>query len=253
MEKEKFINVMKRYELKYLVNKKQLDYFINEISSYMQVDKYGLTTICSIYFDTPNYRLINRSIEKPLYKEKLRLRSYGLLKDDSPCFLEIKRKLEGIVYKRRVRLSEQEGMNLILNKETSDKSQISRELEFFMRNYRNLEPKYMIITERVAYYMDNSDLRITIDTNPRYRTNNLNLHTSTEGTPLFDEEMAIIEVKIQHSVPLWLVDILTRGHIYQNSISKVGTAHIKEQKRKSNLLEIQNLSTKGGYEHEFPI
>ena len=232
MEKEKVISVMKRYELKYYLNKEQLSYFMAKINDHMKVDKYGLTTIASLYFDTPDYRLINRSIEKPKFKEKLRLRSYGLADEKSLTFLEIKRKCDGIVYKRRITLFESEAYELILNKETSNKDQISRELEAFMENYHNLEPKYLIIYDRVAYYQDNSDLRITIDMTPRYRTNDLNLHTSMDGISLLEDGGAILEVKVQHSVPTWLAAILSEGKIYQTSFSKVGTAHKKEMAKK---------------------
>lgn len=256
MEKEKIISVMKRYELKYLLNKNQLHYFMDQISHYMKVDKYGLTSIASIYFDTPDYRLINKSIEKPKYKEKLRLRGYGLVASDKKAFLEVKRKCEGIVYKRRIALLENEAYELISSKEAKDKSQISRELETFMETYKNLEPKYMIIYDRLAYYQDDSDLRITIDMNPRYRTNDLNLHTSMEGTPLIEEGGAILEIKVQHSVPLWLSAILSEGKIYQTSFSKVGTAHILESKKKLeriNTLNILNLENKGERKYGFTI
>lgn len=232
MGKEKIIAVMKRYELKYYLNKQQLQNFMDELKNYMQVDKYGLTTIASLYFDTPNFRLINRSIEKPKFKEKLRLRSYGLSTDNSPTFLEIKRKHEGIVYKRRISLFEQEAFELITNKESRTHDQISRELESFMESYEKLEPKYLIIYDRLAYYMENSDIRITIDMNPRYRTTDLNLHTSMDGIPLIKEGGAILEVKVQHSVPLWLVSLLSKEKIYQTSFSKVGTAHKMEMRQK---------------------
>ena len=235
MEKEKIIAVMKRYELKYYLNKEQLAYFINKINNHMKVDKYGVTSIASIYFDTPNFRLINKSIEKPKYKEKLRLRSYGLATQDSKTFLEIKRKCDEVVYKRRISLTESEAEELIKNKETNYKDQISRELEAFLDNYQNLEPKYLIIYDRLAYYQDNSDLRITIDMNPRYRTNDLNLHTSMEGISLLEDGGAILEVKVQHSVPLWLASILSEGKIYQTSFSKVGTAHKLETKKKQRI------------------
>ena len=229
MEKEKIISVMKRYELKYILNKNQLQYFQNEISKYMKLDKYGLTSIASIYFDTPDFHLINKSIEKPRFKEKIRLRSYGLAYSDTLTFLEIKRKCDKIVYKRRISLLEKDAFSLIETKEANNKEQISRELESFLENYSILEPKYLIIYDRYAYYQDNSDLRITIDLNPRYRVNDLNLHTSLEGIPLLDESSAILEIKVQNSVPLWLTQILTKGKIFQTSFSKVGTAHKKEK------------------------
>lgn len=256
MDKEAIISVMKRYELKYLLNKAQLDYFLKEIDRFMKVDKYGLTSIASIYFDTPDYRLINKSIEKPKYKEKLRLRGYGLVAPGKSTFLEVKRKCEGIVYKRRIVLSEKDAFELIATKEAKNKSQISRELEAFMENYQKLEPKYMIIYDRLAYYQDNSDLRITVDMNPRYRVTDLNLHTSMEGISLIEEGGAILEVKVQNSVPLWLSDILSRGKIYQTSFSKVGTAHKLEMKKKNkitkniNILELQN---KGEIKYGFVV
>ena len=247
MEKEKIISVMKRYELKYYLSKDQLDYFINKINNHMKVDKYGVTSIASIYFDTPDFRLINKSMEKPNYKEKLRLRSYGLANENSPTFLEIKRKCEGIVYKRRISLLESEVEELLYNKESRKRDQISREIEAFLENYHNLEPKYLIIYDRVAYYQDNGDLRITIDMNPRYRTNDLNLHTSMEGISLLEEGAAILEVKVQHSIPLWLTAILSEGKIYQTSFSKVGTAHKLElaKKQRTNIINMVKEPVKG--------
>ena len=247
MEKEKIISVMKRYELKYYLSKEQLDYFINKINNHMKVDKYGVNSIASIYFDTPDFRLINKSIEKPNYKEKLRLRSYGFASENSQTFLEIKRKCEGVVYKRRITLLEPEVEKLLYNKEIRKRDQISRELEAFLDNYQNLEPKYLVIYDRVAYYQDNSDLRITIDMNPRYRTNDLNLHTSMEGTRLLDDGGAILEVKVQHSIPLWLATILSEGKIYQTSFSKVGTAHKLElaKKQRTNIISMVKEPVKG--------
>ena len=256
MEKEKIISVMKRYELKYHLNKVQLEYFMNEINKYMKVDKYGLTTIASLYFDTPDYRLINRSIEKPNFKEKLRLRSYGLANEKSPTFLEIKRKCDGIVYKRRISLLESEAEDLINNQENDNKEQISRELKAFLKNYPKIEAKYLIIYDRLAYYQENSDLRITIDINPRYRVDKLNLHSSMDGISLLEDGGAILEVKVQHSVPTWLAEILTKGKIYQTSFSKVGEAHKREKSQTSTKPIINNFAQtqlKGGIRYGFTI
>lgn len=257
MEKEKLIDVMKRYELKYRLSKDQLDYFLKRIKEHMKVDKYGLTSIASLYFDTPDFYLINRSIEKPKFKEKLRLRSYGLANKESKTFLEIKRKSEGIVYKRRITLLEEEALNLIYSKEPSNKSQISRELESFINCYSSLEPKYLVIYDRLAFYQDDSDLRVTIDMNPRYRNYDLNLHTSMEGIPLLEDGGAILEIKVQHSIPLWLTEILSQGKIYQTSFSKVGTAHKLEMSKKyqmnTQIVNILNKQLVGGNSYGFVI
>ena len=254
MAEEKIIAVMKRYELKFYLNKAQLAYFNEKITEHMKLDKYGLTSIASLYYDTPDFRLINRSIEKPKYKEKLRLRSYGLASNDSKTFLEIKRKSEGIVYKRRISLLEKEADELIRTNEAERKDQIGRELEAFLENYKKVEPKYLIIYDRMAYYQDDTDLRVTVDMKPRYRTTDLNLHTSLEGTPLTDDGGAILEIKVQHSIPLWLTKILTEGKIYQTSFSKVGTAHIREMKKlQLNNIVYQQEYIQGGYRYGLTI
>lgn len=254
MEKE-IISVMKRYELKYRLNKEQVQYFLNEVSSYLKLDKYGLTSISSIYFDTPNYFLIRKSIEKPFFKEKIRLRSYGLAKIDSPVFLEIKRKNDKIVYKRRIMTSEEKAYSFLDSGVNFDQSQISRELEGFREKYGELEPKILIIYDRMAFYQENSDIRVTLDMNPRYRVNDLNLHSSFDGNPLLEEGEAILEIKVKHSIPLWLVEILNRGKIYQTSFSKVGSAYEREisQKRLYGVPEIQKTTYKGGYKYGLAI
>ena len=229
---KEIIAVMKRYELKYCLNKDQVAYFKKEVLNHMKIDKYDLTTISSLYYDTPNYSLINRSLEKPLYKEKIRLRSYGLASVNSPVFLEIKRKSMQIVYKRRIVATEDKVERFMNLDEQFDHNQIARELDAFKKQYKVLEPKYLIIYDRLAYYQEDSDVRITLDMNPRYRTDDLNLHTSNEGIPLFEEGEAILEIKVQHSVPLWLAEILTKGKIYQSSFSKVGTAHRREMAKR---------------------
>lgn len=251
---EKVISVMRRYELKYILSKEQVDYFTKRIAQYMKVDKYGLTSIASLYYDTKDFTLINRSIEKPKYKEKIRLRSYGLAKEDTTCYLELKRKYDGIVYKRRIGVKEKAVEEFLKKGNELENSQIGKELIAFNEHYGKLEPKYLIIYDRVAYYQENGDVRITIDHNPRYRVDDLNLNTSMEGKPLLKEGEAILEIKVQHSLPLWLVGVLTEGGIYQNSFSKVGTAHKITMSYVRNKVTIHNeLIKKGNLNNELTL
>ena len=220
------VTVMKRYERKYILTKEQLKFLQSSLLSHMVIDEYGKTSIASIYYDTPDYRLIRASIEKPAYKEKLRLRSYGLAKDDSPVYLEIKRKAEGIVYKRRIKTTEKEAHNFLMNKSNSiGDNQIANELLYFRNYYGILEPKIMIAYDRTSYAEVEGDIRLTIDENPRYRSYDLNLHTSMDGQSLLPSGGAILEIKVQQEMPLWLVSILSEGKIYQSSFSKVGEAY----------------------------
>ncbi len=227
------IVVMKRYELKYILTAKQEEYFRKRLEGHMQVDKFGLTSIASLYYDTPDYRLINASIEKPLFKEKIRLRSYGIATDSSPVFLELKRKAYGIVYKRRVQSTiplvrkffDREG-------DVCAPGQINREITWFRDKYENLAPACMIIYDRTAFFEPGGDLRLTIDNHPRYRTEDLDLRISMDGISLLPEGCSILEIKVQEAMPLWLTELLSAGQIYKASFSKYGTAY-KQQMLKS--------------------
>ena len=223
---ERPIVVMKRYEMKYLMTPEQTAYFKESVSAYMRVDKFGLTSIASLYYDTPNYRLIRTSIEKPPFKEKIRLRSYGLATDASPVFLELKRKAYGIVYKRRVQSTIPLVEKFFYGEgDICAGGQINREITTFRDYYQTLVPACLIIYDRVAYFQPDGDLRLTIDHCPRYRYEDLNLTTSMVGTPLLPDGYTILEVKVQQAVPLWLSALLTKGQIYKTSFSKYGEAY----------------------------
>ena len=218
--------VMKRYELKYILSPAQRAFLEEGLLGHMQVDSYGLTSIASLYYDTPDYRLIRASIEKPAFKEKLRLRSYGMANEESPVFLELKRKAYGIVYKRRV----QSTIPLVNKFMAGDGDicaggQINSEIRYFRDYYGELVPSCLIIYDRTAYFEPDGDLRLTMDTNPRYRFEDLNLTTSMEGASLLPPGYSILEVKVQDAMPLWLTSLLSEGRIYKGSFSKYGTAY----------------------------
>jgi len=220
------IVVMKRYELKYILSPTQTEFLVDKLVGHMEVDQYGKTSIASLYYDTPDYRLIRTSIEKPLFKEKIRLRSYGLATDQSQVYLELKRKNEGIVYKRRVPTTIP-AVEAFFDKkgQICADGQIAREISYFRDYYKNLVPTCIIIYDRVAYYEKDGDLRLTIDYDPRYRVDNLNLTTSMDGTLILPKGYAILEIKAQEAIPLWLSHILDEGEIRKNSISKYGEAY----------------------------
>ena len=219
------IAVMKRYELKYIITREQEDFLKERLKGRLYPDEFGKTSIASLYYDTPDYRFIRLSNDKPMFKEKLRLRSYGLADDSSPVFLELKRKAYGVVYKRRIRstIPEVEGF---INGETNDlgQGQINKELSYFI-SQNDLIPSCLIIYDRTAYYEPNGDLRLTIDNNPRFRMDDLDLRVSMDGEPLLPEGYSILEVKVQGAMPLWLARILDEGKIYKSSFSKYGEAY----------------------------
>lgn len=220
------VAVMKRYELKYLLSAEKTAYLKKRLEGHMRPDSFGLTSIASLYYDTPDYRLIRTSLEKPDFKEKIRLRSYGLATEDSPVFLELKRKAGGIVYKRRVQSTVPQVEKFFTGEgEICTGGQINREIRSFRDFYRPLEPACLIIYDRTAYYEPDGDLRLTIDGDPRYRTEALTLTESMEGVSLLPEGWTILEVKVQDAMPLWLAEILSSGEIYMGSFSKYGEAY----------------------------
>ena len=219
------IVVMKRYELKYLLSGPQTDFLVKSLEGHMKLDQYGRTSIASLYYDTPSYQLIRTSIEKPPFKEKIRLRSYGLATRESPVYLELKRKAYGIVYKRRV----QSTIPLVEkffagSGDICAGGQINREITYFRDYYQTLVPACLIIYDREAFFEPGGDLRLTLDHCPRYRVDHLDLTTSMDGLPLRPPGHTILEVKVQEAMPLWLTRILDEGQIYKNSFSKYGEA-----------------------------
>ena len=217
--------VMKRYELKYLLDGAQTDFLVKSLEGHMKLDQYGRTSIASLYYDTPNYQLIRASVEKPPFKEKIRLRSYGLATRESPVYLELKRKAYGIVYKRRV----QSTIPLVDkffagSGDICAPGQINREITYFRDYYKTLVPACLIIYDREAFFEPGGDLRLTIDHCPRYRTDHLDLTSSMDGLPLRPPGHTILEIKVQEAMPLWLTHILDEGQIYKNSFSKYGEA-----------------------------
>ena len=219
------IVVMKRYELKYLLDREQTEFLKEKLEGHMRLDQYGRTSIASLYYDTPNYQLIRTSVEKPPFKEKIRLRSYGLATQDSPVYLELKRKAYGIVYKRRVQTTIPLVEKFFAGSgDICAPGQINREITYFRDYYKTLVPACLIIYDREAFFEPGGDLRLTIDHHPRYRTDHLDLTYSMDGLPLRPPGHTILEIKVQEAMPLWLTHILDEGQIFKNSFSKYGEA-----------------------------
>ncbi len=217
----------KRYEMKYLLTEQQKAMVLGAMQPHMKLDSYGHTTIRNIYYDTDNYRLIRRSIEKPAYKEKLRIRSYAPAHGSNPVFVELKKKYQSVVYKRRLTLPEADAMESFHSGEALPvQSQIAQEIEYFRNYYQTLQPAVFLCYDRDAYYsIDGSDFRVTFDDNIRYRDWDITLAGSTEGISLLEEGYTLMEIKTPGGLPLWMCQALSNGKIYKTSYSKYGTAY----------------------------
>ncbi len=234
-----FENIFKRYEIKYLITKEQKELIKTSMQAYMQGDQYGRSTIHNIYFDTPDYLLVRRSIEKPFYKEKLRVRSYGVATAEAKVFVELKKKYDSVVYKRRISMTEEESVRYTVNREKITDSQISREIDYCFKLYNSLQPTVFLSYEREAFF-SKTDLsfRLTFDENVLWRDYDLSLRKGAYGTPVLDSGLVIMEVKTAGGIPLWFTEILSKNHIYKTSFSKYGNAYKqifeREKKQEDN-------------------
>ena len=219
--------VFKRYELKYLLTKEQKETIMRAMKPYMDLDQSGRTTICNIYLDTDNYRLIRRSIENPAYKEKLRVRSYGRAEPDSTVFVELKKKYKKVVYKRRISLPEEEAMKWMSGERPCPScNQIGEEVDYFLSYYEKLHPVIFLSYEREAFYAkDESDFRVTFDDTILCRQEELSLNTAAYGTELLPKGTVLMEIKCSGGIPLWMTHVLSGEKIYRISFSKYGTAY----------------------------
>lgn len=231
--------IFKRYELKFLLTLEQKQRILKAMEPYMALDKYGRTTIRNIYFDTDSYRLIRRSIEKPAYKEKLRIRSYRRASPDSEVFVELKKKYKGVVYKRRLSMPEHQALAWLCGHEACpESSQISREIDYFMDYYAGLRPTVLLSYEREAYYCRvGGDFRVTFDDHILCRREDISLESPVGGTPLLEDGKVLMEIKTSGGIPLWMTQVLSREKIYKTSFSKYGIAY--------QTMILPN--TKGGY------
>lgn len=224
-----FQTVFKRYEIKYMLTLEQKEKIVSVMQEYMALDKYGRSSIRNIYFDTDSYRLIRRSIDKPKYKEKLRIRSYGRATEDSKVFVELKKKYDGIVYKRRIDLPCNVAFDWTeKNAPCPVDTQISREINYFLKYYGTLRPAAFLSYEREAYYEKNGgSFRVTFDDNILFRTTDLSLISDTYGESLLEEGKVLMELKCSGGIPLWFVRVLSAEKIYKTSFSKYGTGYTR--------------------------
>ena len=228
------IEIFNRYEHKYMLDRETFEKVIKIMDEHMVMDSHNEGhmpyTIANIYFDTPDDYLIRTSLSKPVYREKLRLRAYGVPGMDSKVFLEIKKKFNGIVNKRRTKLKLSEAYGFVLSGKTPEvkdymNAQVLRELEYFLKIY-DLSPKVYIAYDRIAYFeKDNMDLRISFDMNIRSRRYDLALEDGDHGERLLTDDVYLMEIKTSLAKPLWLTHMLSELDIKRTRFSKYGTEY----------------------------
>lgn len=248
--------IFKRFEIKYMIDEAVFEKLMEVMDGYMIADEHGRSTVCSLYYDTPRHLLIRRSLEHPVYKEKLRLRSYGVAKPSDTVFVELKKKFCSVVYKRRIAMTYDRALSYLAgNGQIADsqiaesqitdsqiaesqmadsqivesqiaESQIASEINYALKIYENLAPAVLLSYEREAFYArNNHEFRVTFDRNILWRDYDLSLDKGIYGTPILEDQKVLMEVKTDGAIPGWMVDFLTANKLYKTSFSKYGTAY----------------------------
>lgn len=250
--------IFKRYENKYLITQEQYDFMITLLQMHTKLDAHCTNNtfyfVNNIYFDTINNDIIRLSLDKPKFKEKLRLRSYqSSFNDNDHVFLELKKKYKGIVYKRRVNLTYKETINFVEKKIIPERDdycdkQIIQEINYFLST-NNINKKVFINYQRLALTgIEQPDLRITIDKEIYYHNDN------DVSNNLLTDNTYLMEIKTATSLPLWLVNILSIMQIYSTSFSKYGKLYTQSLTAKtyesfvSEKINSQQ-SVKGAYQY----
>ena len=227
------MHVFQRVEQKYVLTEKEYKALFKKIKSHIEKDYYFQSTICNIYFDTDNNEYILRSLEKPMFKEKVRLRSYNVPKEDDIVFLERKGKFKGVVFKRRVEVKLKDIYKYLETGKIpkNNNPQIMAEIDYVIKK-DNLKPKIFLAYDRECYHdKEDQNFRITFDKNLRSRLENLRLEEGDAGKLYSKEKIYIMELKSLASVPMWFVKILSECKIYPKSFSKYGNIYkqLKEE------------------------
>lgn len=240
-------DTFERKEKKYLITTGQCEAIKAALAAHMRLDDYGATRIDSLYLDTDDRSIICRSLEKPLYKEKLRIRSYGAFSEADTVFVEIKKKYKGIVYKRRVRMSAEGARRYVggmsyeeaqkrfpvpdptaLRELAPGKVQIAREIDAFFKRHDGLKPSMLISCLREAWcpldgHEDDCVDRITFDEDICYI--DLMDESSAMRLPVTAPDQVVMEIKCAGGYPTWLASLLSSVGAYPRSFSKYGNAY----------------------------
>ena len=222
-----YVSNFKRVEKKYMFTIDKYNELMKRLDTKLDPNEFPNSSILNIYFDTDNYDLAIKSIQKPVYKEKIRLRSYNKPSKDSSVFLEIKRKCDSVVSKRRIEMKLSDLELYVKDKDSleSSNNQIKKELDYYFDRY-DLRPTMYLSYLREAYYdPTDRDFRVTFDSNVIAREYDLNLDSLNYGTNILEKDKYIMEIKTLGSIPLWFVKMINELGIMPCGFSKYGEAY----------------------------
>ena len=213
----------KRVEKKYLLSRSQYYAMLAGIENFTEPDRFSNYSISNVYYDTCNFDLIRASLDKPVYKEKLRVRSYGIPSAYDDVFVELKKKYDGVVYKRRITMNIEEAEESLAHGHISRCDQISKEINWFLHFYDPVPMAYIGYDREAFAGIEDPNLRLTFDTNLRGRFRDVSLRDGDHGYYIIPKDLILLEIKIPGSAPLWLSHLLSENKIYDVTFSKYGT------------------------------
>lgn len=242
MKQKQIQTNFQRIETKYILDRATLALLEAEMQPYLIPDDYATSTISNVYFDNDDFQMIQDSIAKKGGREKLRMRTYvEEPTDDSQVFLEIKKKCDEVGFKYRLVSNLTSVVNYIENglaDETISDERVKAEVEELQERYVDLKPKMGISYERYSMKgLEDKKVRVTVDSNIRYRDYDVDLTSGRYGLPLLEEGQVIMEIKISGQYPQWLADILTKYRLEDQSFSKYGRAYLKMKERMAQTLK----------------
>lgn len=228
------IEIFTRKEQKYLITVQQYDALVDQMKLHMRPDKNGQNgyyTVTSLYFDNADHTIYYETKNKLKFRQKLRLRVYDDADIYDKAFFEIKQKHKKVVNKRRMLLPLSEARRYLkespitsVDQLESSNPQVFQEIDHFRRLYQ-LHPEMIISYDRHALHgIEDDNLRVTFDLNLRCRNYDLNLEHGSYGKQVIDPNLVVLEVKVDHSVPLWLTRLLQDLQCEQKSASKYCTS-----------------------------
>lgn len=235
-----------RFELKYLLPIEHAGEFKKAIKSFLHVDSFGEEgqyALTSLYYDTPDHRFYWEKIDGIKVRRKLRIRHYetrDAITPETPVFVEIKKRIDRVIIKKRAKMPYKDAVNLcnegIMPAKFDPKDKKTLEEVQSMFHTYPLRPTLITSYFRHALIGTHYDLglRVTFDTNIRFRDHDLDLTSKNRGKFIIPPNIALMEIKANGAIPYWLTEMIGAHNIRLIRVSKY-CAGLEAAKVKSKL------------------
>ena len=224
-----------RYELKYIMRYAHAKRVMEHMGDYLVPDaygdKYGNYILSSLYYDTDDFLFYWQKLEGLKHRRKLRIRLYETKEVPTPetiVYVEIKERVDKIIRKRRIKVPLKDAWKLCDDREEvvhEKRDRAAHDEILHMTHAYDLYPQVITSYHRKAFNGTEYDpgLRVTFDTNLRYRRADLDLTSKKLGRFMIDPDLVIMEIKANNSIPIWITQMVAHHDIQLKRISKYCT------------------------------